>query len=257
MAETYQPGAPMWVDIGSTDVPGAIAFYGGLFGWEAEDLGPDAGGYLLFRQKGKQVAGLGPATDPDRGTSWATYFATDDVDETTARVEANGGKVIVPPMDVMDQGRMAVYTDPAGVFFSAWQPGVHKGAELAGEHGTLGWAELLTPDVAGAKTFYSAVLGVSTRDVPMNDQGALYTLLETGGSSVAGAMPLTPDMGDTRPAWNIYFVVDDVDVSADRAVELGATELVRMDSEAGRLAWLIDPQGGGFCVIKPNPDYAP
>ncbi|MGY0235293.1 VOC family protein [Longispora urticae] len=250
MADTTAPGAPNWADLGSTDVPGAIAFYSGLFGWTAQDMGPEAGGYHLLRLDGKQVAGLGPATDPARGTSWAVYFTTDDADATAAAVTSGGGTVVVAPMDVMDLGRMAVFTDPAGAYFSAWQPGRHTGWESAGEPGSVCWSELLSSDLDKVKPFYPGVLGVTVRDL---DGDPPYTLLEQDGLAVAGAMT-SPD-GDSR--WGVYFFVDDCDAAADRAVSLGATELYRQDSPAGRMAGLVDPQGGMFSVIRADPDYRP
>jgi hypothetical protein len=255
MTTNFPPGTPNWVDLGSTDVTAARAFYSALFGWAVEDLGPDAGGYGLIRKDGKQVAGIGPAMDPDRGTTWSIYFATDSADDTLSKVERNGGKVMMPPMDVMDQGRMAVFQDPTGAYFSVWQPGQHEGAELANATGGMSWVELMTTDIAAAKSFYEAVLGVSTRDVDVAP-GATYTLLEVGGKSVAGAMSVRPEQGPTPSHWSVYFAVDDCDATADKALELGATEMLRDDSPAGRLAFLTDPQGGKFCIIKPTPDFS-
>ena len=191
MTQIYAPGTPNWVDLGSTDVPGATGFYGSLFGWTVDDLGPEAGGYGIFRKNGRQVAGVGPATDPSRGTSWATYFATDDADDVASKVQANGGQVVMAPMDVMDQGRMAVCTDPTGVFFAVWQAGKHLGAELVNEPGSLTWNELTTTDMAAAKAFYPAVLGVTIRDVSMGE-GMTYTLFEVDDRAVAGGMQVDP-----------------------------------------------------------------
>ncbi len=251
---TFAPGTPNWVDLGTTDVAGASRFYGSLFGWELEDLGPDAGGYGLFRKNGRQVAGVGPAMDPSRGTSWATYFATDDADDTASKVTAGGGQVVMAPMEVMDQGRMAVFVDRAGAFFSVWQPGKHGGAELTNEPGSLTWNELLTTDIDACKNFYPAVLGVRTRDVSMGE-GPAYTLFEVEGRSVAGAMPQDPSAG-TPSYWTVYFAVDDCDAAHEKALELGADEvMVPQDSPAGRFSMLTDPQGGTFAIIKNNPNF--
>ncbi|GIG56308.1 putative glyoxalase/bleomycin resistance protein [Longispora fulva] len=253
MADTFPPGAPNWADLGSTDVPGAVAFYTTLFGWTAEDMGPEAGGYHVLRLDGAQVGGLGPATDPTRGTSWVVYFATDDVDATSAKVASAGGTVVVEPMDVMDLGRMAVYTDPAGAYFSAWQPGTHRGWEATAVAGAVGWSELSTTDLDGVKPFYAAVLPVSLRDIGDDVTQMPYTLLEVGGQAVAGAM----GSADGTSRWGVYFNVDDVDATADAAVAAGATELFRQDSPAGRMAGLVDPQGGVFSIITPDPDFRP
>src|SRR3982074_2687588 len=76
MTIDFPPGTQNWEDLDTTDVPAARAFSTGLCGGTVEDLGPDSGGYGMFRKDGKRVAGIGPATDPTRGTSWSVYFAT-------------------------------------------------------------------------------------------------------------------------------------------------------------------------------------
>ena len=254
MTQIYAPGTPNWVDLGSTDVPGATGFYGSLFGWTVDDLGPEAGGYGIFRKNGRQVAGVGPATDPSRGTSWATYFATDDADDVASKVQANGGQVVMAPMDDMDQGRMAVCTDPTGVFFAVWQAGKHLGAELVNEPGSLTWNELTTTDMAAAKAFYPAVLGVTIRDVSMGE-GMTYTLFEVDDRAVAGGMQVDPAGMPTQ--WSVYFAVDDCDAVHAKAVELGATPVMGPeDAPPGRFAILTDPQGGIFSIIRNNPDFS-
>lgn len=251
----FPNGAPNWVDIGTIDVPGAVAFYTRLFGWTHVDFGPDAGGYGAFLQNGRQAAGIGPATDPGRGTSWTTYLATDDVTATAGKAEASGGKVVMAPMQVMDQGSMAIFQDPTDAFIAVWQPGRHRGAEVTNEHGSLTWAELMTGDIAAAKAFYESVFGVTTRDVALGGD-EFYTLVEAGGQPVAGAMQIRPEWGPMPSTWSVYFAVDDCDTTADLAISLGATEMLRQDSPAGRFATLTDPQGGRFSIIKNNPNFS-
>ena len=107
----HAAGTPSWVDIG-TDVEAAKGFYGQIFGWEALSAGPpeETGGYGFFTKAGKMVAGFGPQQNPGPPV-WAVYVSTDDVTDTAAKVEKAGGKVVVPPMDVMTAGRMAVFAD--------------------------------------------------------------------------------------------------------------------------------------------------
>lgn len=256
MAEKFPVGAPCWADLGTTDVTAAAQFYGSLFGWTLDDLGPESGGYGMFRKDGKQVAGVGPASDPTRGSSWTIYFATEDADDAARKAQAHGGKVIMEPMVVMDQGRMAVFTDPAGAYFSVWQPDRHGGFELTMDPGSFTWAELMTSDIEAGKAFYPRVLGVTTRDVPI-DEGATYTLLESEGRSVAGAMPIDPAWGPMPTRWSVYFAVDDCDATYSQALSLGAMVSVPpQDSPAGRFAVLVDPQGGVFSIIKNNPDFS-
>jgi len=136
-ARSYEPGTPSWVDLGTPDIDGAAAFYGGLFGWQAEDASPgeDAGGYRYFRLGGADIGGLGPQQGP--ATTWAGYVAVEDVDAAVARVKDLGGTVLAGPIDVFTQGRMAVVADDQGAPISLWQAGDNHGADLKGEPGLV------------------------------------------------------------------------------------------------------------------------
>ena len=149
---------------------------------------------------------------------------------------------------------MAVCTDPTGVFFAVWQAGKHLGAELVNEPGSLTWNELTTTDMAAAKAFYPAVLGVTIRDVSMGE-GMTYTLFEVDDRAVAGGMQVDPAGMPTQ--WSVYFAVDDCDAVHAKAVELGATPVMGPeDAPPGRFAILTDPQGGIFSIIRNNPDFS-
>lgn len=246
MTLTHQPGAPRWVDLGTTDIAGAVSFYSTLFGWTHQDLGPDAGGYGYLSKDGKMVAGVGPATDPARGTSWSVYFGTEDSAATAAKVESAGGKVIIPPVPIMEQGSMGVFADPAGAFFSTWEAARHPGVELMREPGALSWVELYTPDTAAAAEFYGTVFAMSHTVRDMG--GEAYTTLAVADQPIGGVF--TPPGSDGMPSyWMPYFGVQDCDAAADRAVALGATQLMRGDYPDGRLAILKDPQGGVFGIL--------
>ena len=47
----YIPGVPCWVDVSEPDPKAALEFYGGLFGWEFEDvmLPSSEGNYFIAR----------------------------------------------------------------------------------------------------------------------------------------------------------------------------------------------------------------
>ena len=139
---SYAPGTPCWIDIG-TDLDGAKPFYTALFGWTTMDAGPveETGGYGFFMKGDKMVAGYGPQMNPGPPV-WATYIAVADADATSKLIEAAGGSIVMPAMDVMGAGRMAVFQDSAGGFCSIWQPGEHKGAQVANEPGAFSWNEL-------------------------------------------------------------------------------------------------------------------
>ena len=84
---------------------------------------------------------------------WSVYVTVEDADATLDRGAANGGTVVMGPMDVFDAGRMGVIQDPVGSFISIWQPGAHIGATLVNQNGTFTWNELATPDLDKARDF--------------------------------------------------------------------------------------------------------
>ena len=52
---------------------------------------------------------------------WNSYVTVANVDEAAKKAQSLGGKVLAPPFDVMDAGRMAVLQDPTGAVFQVWQ----------------------------------------------------------------------------------------------------------------------------------------
>lgn len=107
--------------------------------------------------------------------------------------------------------------------------------------GRFVWRELLTTDVAKAKTFYGEVFGWQSKDVPMGD--FTYTLFMAHGQDVAGCMPVP--MAEVPPHWYSYVSVEDVDATVARAQQAGGKVIVaaRDIPNVGRFAVLLDDQG--------------
>ncbi|MFI6334169.1 VOC family protein [Streptomyces sp. NPDC050535] len=252
----FVTGAPNWLDLGTSDIEGATSFYGGLFGWQFQSAGPDAGGYGFFQLAGKTAAG-GMQTTPDQGLpSWTVYFQTPDADATAKAVEQAKGSVLMQPMDVMSEGRMAIIADEAGVPFGIWQPGGIKGIDVAGEPGSLCWVELYTADIPAAAAFYHSVFRWETS--AMEFPGGTYICVNPEGAAEAdifgGVVALADDPVEAESGayWLPYFEVDDTDATVGKAQELGGT--LRMAATdvpgVGRVARLADPYGARFAVIK-------
>lgn len=118
-----QHGAFGWNELMTTDVAGARQFYGALFGWKTEDY-PGAGfNYTLVKVGGESVGGM-MALPPDctgMPPCWGVYVTVNDVDATASQVEALGGKLLRPPMDIPEVGRFCVLQDPQGAALCAIQ----------------------------------------------------------------------------------------------------------------------------------------
>ncbi|WP_411102241.1 VOC family protein [Streptomyces sp. cmx-4-9] len=252
----YKPGTPCWIDLFVPDQQAALDFYCDLFGWQGE-VGPaEQGGYSVCTLKGRPVAGIMKAMNPDGSvpdpmppTAWTTYLATDGIDATLKAVSDARGRILVGPMDVMDLGRMAVVADPTGAVFGLWEARAFDGAGIVNEHGALIWNELSTADVPAAAAFYSAVLPVTTANSTMPGTEG-YTEFKVGDRAVGGMLGLDKLPPGTPPNWLPYFQVDDVDSIQAAATRAGGNVLApAFDMPVGRMAVLTDPQGGPFAVI--------
>jgi uncharacterized protein len=143
-----EPGTWNFSGLNTRDPEGAKAFYGAVFGWEADavDLGdststmwtlPGYGDYLEQRDPGLRdrmasdgapagfedaVAWLLPITSDevpdDVPPHWSVTFAVDDTDAIADSAAKLGGKVLAPPFDAPFV-RMAVLSDPQGAVFTA------------------------------------------------------------------------------------------------------------------------------------------
>ncbi|MEZ5074895.1 MAG: VOC family protein [Solirubrobacterales bacterium] len=250
----FAPGTPSWIDLSSPDVDASARFYSELMGWSATEPGPaeETGGYRIFEQDGKAIAGLMPHMQEGQPTAWSTYVSVADADATAARVEAAGGSVIVAPMDVTDIGRMAFFADPDGAVFGVWQPRAFAGADLVNEPNSLCWNELLTRDPDAGRAFYPAVFDWTAGRPSFAGAPEGYVVWELGGKPVGGMMEMADRIPPEVPShWSACFAVADCDATVARARELGATVTVEpVDTPIGRFAHLIDPQGASFAIVK-------
>src|SRR6266516_2470621 len=140
----YAEGMPCCAELITTDPTGAAEFYRDLFGWRYE---PDEG---VFRLDGQAVAGLATGPAP---AAWLTYFATADLDALAGLATDAGGQVRHRSTRP-GRGRAAVFTDPGGATFGAWQRSAFAGAQLGSEPGTVCWSELAVHDADGSTAFY-------------------------------------------------------------------------------------------------------
>src|SRR5690349_6578566 len=104
--------------------------------------------------------------------------------------------------------------------------------------GSFCWAELATPDTAGAKHFYGEMFGWTTQENPM-PQG-VYTIFQSEGNDAAAMV--TPPPG-VPPHWGVYFSVASADESSAKVRELSGSILMGpFDVMAhGRMAVAQDP----------------
>ena len=253
---SHAPGTFSWAELATTDQKGGVAFYRSLFDWGVNEvpIGPTEV-YSMFTLRGQEVGAAATLQEDERKlgvpSHWNMYVTVASVEESTKKAESLGGKVLAPPFDVMDAGRMAVVQDPTGAVFCLWQAGRSIGARILYEPGALCWTELTTRDPKAAETFYSALFGWvakhSAPGAPME-----YTEFSNNGQPIVGMMMMPEQMPAQVPSyWMPYFQVTDCDASATKSIGLGAKSMIppRDIPGTGRFAILQDPQGAVFAVF--------
>src|SRR5437899_12645955 len=107
----HAPASFCWIELATTDGPGAKKFYSELFGWEAQDspVGPDMV-YTMLKLDGKDVGALYQKGEMMKQvpTHWASYISVTSADETAAKAKGHGATVVREPSEVMDAGRIDV-----------------------------------------------------------------------------------------------------------------------------------------------------
>ncbi|HEY6469386.1 MAG TPA: VOC family protein [Candidatus Dormibacteraeota bacterium] len=247
---TPNMGEPGWIDLESADVDAAHTFYTGVFGWTV-DVVPDGGGYGMFLLDGKQVAGVSPRTDGEGPSAWTMYVLTEDAAASAAKATEAGGTVIAPTVEVTGAGTMGIVADPSGAVIGLWQPNEHKGFEVMRVPGAFCWAELNAKDLPSDKLFYWNAFGWDPKESAV--PGTNYTEFKLDGTSVAGGLPMDPDLPEGTPSnWVVYFAVADTDATVAKLTELGGG-VHHPPSDipgVGRFAIVHDPQGAVFAVLQ-------
>jgi len=127
---------------------------------------------------------------------------------------------------------------------------------MANPAGSFIWYELMTPDPAGSKRFYDAVVaGWTIEAQPSGDMDYRMITRSDGGNS-GGVLRLTEEMQGhgARPCWLGYLGVPDVDAAVARVEEDGGRTLMPGHDirGVGRIAMVTDPDGAPFYLMTPT-----
>jgi predicted enzyme related to lactoylglutathione lyase len=244
------PGHFIWYDHLAVDKEVAIAFYTDLFGWTPR---PIQQGYTMFVGSQGPMAGTFPLPAEARKTGAAPHWSSNvhvaDCDATVAQVRELGGRVITPPGDFPNVGRLAVIADPQGVSINVFAPANPMDLHDRSKHGEFTWHELATHDHEAAFAFYSRLLGWrKSRDFDMGADGK-YLVYGIDGTDLGGMFTI-PAARPTPAHWLYYIEVADLDDTIERAKSKGAK--VRSGPMAvpggARIAQLSDPEGAAFAL---------
>jgi predicted enzyme related to lactoylglutathione lyase len=255
--DRHPAGTFSWIELATTNQHAAHDFYSKMFGWAVSTMPmpPDAY-YTAFTLEGRPVAAAYQLR-PDQKehgvpAHWRLYVEVEKADAAVARTVELGGSVIVPAGDVGEFGRMAVLKDPQGALFSVWESHAGCGTGIAGIDGTLCWADLSTPDPAGASRFYAGLFGWQMMEDKDDPTPSGYVHIKNGEDFIGGIPPAQMRNPNMPAHWLPYFVATDCDGMATKAKELGAQFYLPPTTfeDVGRMAVLADPQGAVFAIFQ-------
>lgn len=119
----------------------------------------------------------------------------------------------------------------------------------AGTYGAPNWVDLSTPDLEGAKRFYTSLFGwkLEQSTTPMGE----YVIATHPTGQAAGMMQQGPELAGTPAVWTTFIFVEDVDETLRRVRDAGGAVLQTPITlpNGGRVAVAADPTGAMFGVI--------
>ncbi len=187
--------------------------------------------------------------------TWLGYLHVADVDAATRAIVADGGKVLMPRMD-LPVGKIAMVADPMGSPFYVMDPIPPPGKPAAKsdvfdvvkvQH--IRWNELASPDLARAKAFYAQHFNFEFNEVmsmgPMGD----YCFIDHDKVRIGAIMQKPAE--SPIATWLFYFGVPSI-AAAKKAIESGGGKILHGPVEVMGGEWIInalDPEGAPFGVV--------
>jgi uncharacterized protein len=113
------------VELNTTDVAKAKAFYGKLFAWKLEDapMGtPDGGSYTMIGVGDGTGGGMMKHPVPGAPSAWLAYVLVDDIAAATKKARSLGATVMRDVTEVMGMGSLSIIIDPTGAALGLWEP---------------------------------------------------------------------------------------------------------------------------------------
>ncbi|WP_461069385.1 VOC family protein [Streptomyces pseudoechinosporeus] len=224
-----------WMDLKTRDLAGTATFFSKTLGWRFAVDEKDWRKATKIAVDGHPIGGVSdlanPVYPPGTPAHIAYYLAVDNVDRRAEAAEVNGARLVVPPFDAGDQGRMATLIDPIGAAFSLWQP----------RHFT-GWR--IPPHLAGAP--HRMVLACDQPDKARHFYG------ETTGTPLicADFIATRGPSGASAPQWELAVEVGDPDSVVARAHDLGQGSVTWSEETGRRVVRLSSPEGLTFQVHR-------
>jgi uncharacterized protein len=122
--DRHAPQRVNWNELASPDLAAAKAFYSRHFGFdfnEAMNMGP-MGDYCYIDHHGQRLGAIMQRQDERQPAAWLFYIGVPSIAAAARAIAANGGQVVMGPMEVPTGEWIVIATDPAGAGFGLTGP---------------------------------------------------------------------------------------------------------------------------------------
>jgi predicted enzyme related to lactoylglutathione lyase len=109
------------VELNTTDVDKAKAFYGKLFEWKLEDVPMGEGVYTMLGVGQGTGGGILKHPVPGAPSAWLAYVAVEDIKAATHKARSLGAHIMRDVTEVMGMGWLSIVIDPTGAALGLWQ----------------------------------------------------------------------------------------------------------------------------------------
>ncbi len=109
------------VELNTTDVEKAKAFYGKLFDWKLEDVPMGDSTYTMVGVGKGTGGGIMKHPVPGAPSTWLAYLEVADIKDSTHKAKALGAHVMKDVTEVMGMGWLSIVIDPTGAALGLWQ----------------------------------------------------------------------------------------------------------------------------------------
>lgn len=109
------------VELNTTDVSKAKAFYGKLFDWKLEDVPMGPMTYTMIGVGQGTGGGMVQHPVPGAPSGWLAYVMVDDIAAATEKAKSLGATVMQDVTEVADMGWLSVIIDPTGAALGLWK----------------------------------------------------------------------------------------------------------------------------------------
>jgi predicted enzyme related to lactoylglutathione lyase len=257
-------GSFIWYELMTPDPDAAGKFYGSVLGWKItpRTAPPGEKDYrMILRDDGGSAGGMLRLTadmmQHGARPTWLPYLHVADVDAAVRAIVADGGKVLMPRMD-LPVGKVAMVTDPMDTPFYVMTPipPPDKPEAKSDVFDTkasqrVRWNELASTDLERAKAFYARHFNFRFNEVRSMGRMGDYCFIDHDGVRVGAIMQQRPDASPI-PTWQFYFGVDSA-AKAHCTIDAGGGKVMHGPDEVPGPMWIIvsaDPAGAPFGIVS-------